>query len=277
MTVLPRPRVQRALGEPGTGSLVVTDAGFFPHALHHGRQRRMPQQAVIVLICVRGSGWVEAAGERTTVGPGQVVLIPPGIAHHYEADDDDPWTLWWFHVEGRLVAEWCRLAGLRSAPSVRDLDDPAEAAGLVQEILTRLRTDTTSANILAAAGVAWHLLTLLLIHRARPSSSVDAIESAAAYLREHYASAMTVAQVAARTSLSTSHFAALFRDRIGQSVHSYIVDVRMSKAREMLDLSSASIGDVAAAVGYDDPFYFSRQFRKTHGMTPTAYRSRHHR
>lgn len=273
MTVLPRPRLRDALASPATSALVVTDVGFFPHALHHGRQREVPVTQAIILICARGRGWVRSNEVTHQVGPGQFVVIPPGLAHAYGSADDDPWTLWWMHVDGTLVREWCAIAGLGDNVAVRTLPDDAEAIGLAQQILVRMQTDTSPPNVLAAAGAAWHLLTLLMIRQLRVDSTATTIEESARYLREHYADRISVADLAARARLSSSHFALLFRQQVGQSTHAYQTELRMARARELLDTTPIPVAEVARAVGYDDPFYFTRQFRRIHGVTPRAYRA----
>jgi AraC-like DNA-binding protein len=49
----------------------------------------------------------------------------------------------------------------------------------------------------------------------------------------------------------------------------------MARARSMLDTTTMSVTEVANAVGYPDPLYFSRHFRRVHGVNPTTYRAQH--
>ncbi len=71
-----------------------------------------------------------------------------------------------------------------------------------------------------------------------------------------------------------SHFAAQFRRATGYSVVEYQTRVRMGRARELLDTTDRTIASVAREVGYGDPLYFSRQFRRIHGTSPRTYRER---
>lgn len=74
--------------------------------------------------------------------------------------------------------------------------------------------------------------------------------------------------------LSPSHFAALFRRSTGCGPREYHTRLRMSCSRELLASTDLSVAAVAAAVGYPDPFHFSRRFRAVHGTTPTEHRAR---
>ncbi len=272
MLVLPRPLVRAALELPGTSELLVTDCGYFPHAGHHGRARSHPIDEAVLLICVRGRGWCETEQGRHEVRAGEIVLLPPRTPHAYFADNDDPWTLWWLHLAGRSVSAMVNLIGASVATPVRVPADSYGAALLAAEIVGWMEQDTTEASLVAAAGTAWHLLGLLASSRKPTAGADERIERAAEYLRQHFAARTSVAELASAAGLSSSHFAALFRQRIGVPVNSYQTQLRMARARELLGTTNKSVVEVAKESGYDDAFYFTRQFRKMHGVSPSSYR-----
>ncbi len=275
MLVLPRPRVREFLQQSGTAHLVVTDCGYFPQAQSHGRMRQSPITQLVVLVCVEGTGWCETAAGRFDVGPSQVVILPPGDPHAYGADEDDPWTLWWFHVTGADIDAFLRAAGMTAQNPVRRVRNLYHVVSLMTEVVAWMERDSTTPSLLAGAGAAWHVLTLLAADRQGAANSVDVVEQAADYLRTHLTEHVGVAQLAAMASLSTSHFSALFRRHIGSPVLQYQSMLRMAKAREMLDTTNGTVAAIAAEVGYPDSFYFARQFKKMHGVTPRDYRNQH--
>jgi len=275
MHVLPGPRVREALTKPATSSLLVTDSGFFPLAHHHGRERLTPSPQVIVIICAKGRGVVRTECGEFSVGPGQLVVVPPHTPHAYWADADEPWSLWWIHLNGTLVREWIAITGASAAAPVRTIANPYEAISLIDEVIRHMQKDTTAASVLAASGTAWHLLTLMAPGRPTGELSSGAVERSAEYLRLHFAEQLTVTDLAAMAGLSVSHFAAVFKKLVGQPVHGFQNDLRMSRARELLDTSTLPIAEIARLVGFDDSFYFARQFRRLHGQTPTGYRRQH--
>src|SRR5665647_1614308 len=100
MLVVPRPAVRRALQQPMTDQLMVTDAGFFPHAARHGRSRPDGGAENIVLLCTDGLGWARVDDAQVTVRAGDAVVVPARTSHEYAAAETDPWTPWWFHFVG---------------------------------------------------------------------------------------------------------------------------------------------------------------------------------
>jgi AraC family transcriptional regulator of arabinose operon len=275
MLVLPRPRVREFLDQPGTNHLVVTDCGYFPEAQSHGRTRNTPLTQAVVIVCAKGKGWCETAAGRFEVAPGQVVVLPPGHPHAYGADADDPWTLWWIHVAGRELPGFLTAAGMTIDAPVRRPANVYPIVTLMTEVVQWMERDSTTPSLLAAAGAAWHALTLLAADRTTSDATTDVIDQAAAYLRAHINEHVSVAELSAMARLSSSHFSALFKKHIGYPVLQYQTQLRMARAREMLDTTGQPVSIIAEAVGYPDAFYFTRQFRQVHGITPRDYRAQH--
>lgn len=275
MLVLPRPRVREFLAQPGTARLVVTDCGYFPRADSHGRRRTVPIGQAVVMACVDGAGWCETEAGRFPVQRGQVVVLSPRQPHAYGADAGDPWTLWWFHAASPEVEAFLAAAGMGNDNPVRRPRNLYPIVSLMSEVLSWMERDSTTASLNAAAGAAWHALTLLASERSRSDESGDVIEHAMEYLRAHIADRVSIPELAAMASLSTSHFSALFKRHVGYPVLQYQTMLRMGRARELLDTTSATVAAIAAEVGYPDSFYFARQFKKVHGMTAREYRDQH--
>ncbi len=272
MSVLPRPFVERALGQSVTQRMLVTDAGYFPEARHHGRHRPQGSRETIIIVCGSGAGWTEIDGIRSRITRGMALVIPEGVPHSYGASDTDPWTIWWCHVRGTDVPELVNAAGITRGSRIVSLRAVERATALLDEMAVSLSRDTTPARVLAASGVAWHLLTMLASDRALPAEGTP-LERAMRYLEERLDSQVQVPELADLVGVSPSHLASLFRGATGGGVLAHHNVLKMAYARTLLDTTSLPIAEIARAVGRDDPFYFSRQFSRVHGMSPRAYRA----
>lgn len=275
LTVVPRPLVESALARPVTRRMVVTDAGHFPHARQHGRRRPRGAAETIVIVCVAGMGWLELLeepGQRMRVGPGAAMVIPGGTPHAYGASDDDPWTIWWCHVRGTDTAELIDAVRAGQDRLVFSLRSVERVTALMDEITTALERDTTPARLVAAAGMAWRLFTQLAVDRLLPEQGTP-LERAMRYLEERVDGRVRVPELAAMVGVSASHLAALFRAATGGGVLAHHLALKMARARRLLDTTTLSVTEIGRQVGMDDPFYFSRRFRRTHGMSPSDYRA----
>lgn len=274
LSVVPRPLVDAALQRPVTRRLVVTDAGYFPRADHHGRRRPTGAPESIVIACASGTGWADVGDQRLTIGAGDVLVVPAGIPHSYGAKPDDPWTIRWCHVRGSDTTELLEALGADAGMLVLSLHHPERVAALLDDIVRALELGTSPARLIETSGLAWHLLTLLAVDRTQPRDGTP-LERALRHLDEHVDVAIPVPELAALVGLSPSHLTVLCREATGGGVLAYHVTVKMAEARRLLDTTSASVAEVGRAIGMDDPFYFSRRFRATHGLSPTAYRAQH--
>jgi AraC-like DNA-binding protein len=98
------------------------------------------------------------------------------------------------------------------------------------------------------------------------------IEQSIQYMRQHLDQPLQVARLAALVNISPSHFFALFKRRTGCAPIDFFIRLRMDQACELLDGTLLNVKEVAAALGYDDPFYFSRTFKSVNHVAPSEYR-----
>lgn len=271
LCVVPRPLVEQALVRPVTRRLMVTDAGLFPAAREHLRRRPRGAAEAIVIVCVDGGGWIELAGARTRVAAGTAALIPAGAPHAYGADADRPWTIWWCHLRGSELGDLWEAVGASIERPIVSLRAVDRVTSLLDEIVSGLERDQSPARLLATAGIAWRLMTQLAVDRRLPEQG-EPLERAMRYLEERVDGTIRVGELARLVGVSASHLGALFREATGGGVLAHHTALKMARARGLLDTTHLNVAEVAREVGYADQFYFSRQFSRMHGLSPTAYR-----
>ncbi len=93
-----------------------------------------------------------------------------------------------------------------------------------------------------------------------------------AWIAEHYAVASPVSAMVDRSGLTKRTFARRFAAVTGRTPIAYVHAIRIEGARRRLESESASVDDVGFDVGYEDPTFFRRLFKRSTGMTPAAYR-----
>ena len=103
-------------------------------------------------------------------------------------------------------------------------------------------------------------------HRVRASIS---------FMKTNLHRKLTPVEIAQSVRLSPSRLRHLFKDETGTSVVRYLRELRLQRAKHLLETTFLSINEVAAAVGIDGTSHFVRDFEKTHGMTPARYAERY--
>lgn len=98
------------------------------------------------------------------------------------------------------------------------------------------------------------------------------VESAIAFIRDHLHDDLNRTSLASHLSVSPGHFASIFKRHTGYSLSDYVHRLRMDQARFLLRSTHIPIHQIAAEIGYQDSFYFSRRFSKENGLSPRDYR-----
>ncbi len=93
---------------------------------------------------------------------------------------------------------------------------------------------------------------------------------------ERAAEPLTLTAIAGAVGYTPNYLTDLSRMHTGRSLGKWIADIRMTRARYDLETTDAPIAEIGAACGYDDPAYFSRAFRRMHGVPPATWRAAHH-
>ena len=276
---LPEEVARRARKLPVCRELTVTDTGYFPETAGHRVIRPAGCSSHILLFCVGGKGWVRTGAETLSIEAGHMVWIRARVAHHYGADPQDPWRLYWMHVIGPAVAAWQHWIqppknGL-VCWRVTDLTDLAERF----ETLWRHQDDGGSdLSLLRMSVEAQALLAMAIASRrtegAKARHLEQQIDRSIAWMRQHLNQAVRLADCARAAGLSSSHYSAVFRETAGVPPLKYFNRLRLRKASEWLDGSDWNIQEIADRMGFANPFHFSRAFRAFTGLSPRAYRNR---
>lgn len=100
----------------------------------------------------------------------------------------------------------------------------------------------------------------------------QSIERCIAHMLGHLNGRVKVAELARVANLSSAHFTALFKQKTGHPPINFIIRLRMHQACHLLKINNLSVREIAATLGYKDPFFFSRQFKLINGVAPNNYR-----
>lgn len=110
-----------------------------------------------------------------------------------------------------------------------------------------------------------------IISKKKEKSNV-VVDSAKEYIKTNYNKDISLDDVSRHVDISPYYFSKLFKDATGEGFIEYLTTIRMEKAKELLEKADYSMKEICSMVGYADPNYFSRSFKKKVGVTPTEYK-----
>jgi AraC-like DNA-binding protein len=233
----------------------------------------------------KGHGWIERAGVRFAIAPGDLNFWRAGLRYCAGHDPRQPLTV--LSIGLRLKGPGGSDPLLALAVPDRLSLTPEEARRFVAAAneVVAAQTQRTATSSLAVQGAALSLLALALRlaeeapaerrHGVIPPRHGESTRLAQvlAHIDAHLHERLSLPTLARVARLSPAYFAAFFRERTGTTAMDHVRRRRIAEARALLRESDAPIEEIARRVGYPDPFHFSRLFRRLVGKSPSAYRS----
>lgn len=212
-----------------------------------------------------------------SIKSGQGFMIFPNQICTYIADAQQPWEYVWIEFDGLRAKETVELSGLCVNSPVYKAKYKDVAQTMKDEMLYIINHKDDS---------PFHLIghLYLFIDSFVKSSAITQIsksnnlrdfyiKEALSFIEQNFQNDITVEEIAACCGLNRSYFGKIFHEVLGKSPQEFLISYRMTKATELLKLTSLSIAEVGSAVGYSNQLHFSRAFKKIYGISPKQWRS----
>lgn len=264
-----------------------------PHRMRDAVFDRHHHDFCELTVILAGSGTHVTEHSEWSVTAGDVFVTLPGQVHGYRDAAGMVRQIVCYGHEVLLAPE---AAALRALPGYRALFDlepqrPAQVRGsgrlrLADAELARLAgllSQMVSEQESAEAGAATMLRALFLQTVVLCSRAFDADDTPAgrglvrvarvlAWIEQHLAEPITLADLAQVAGVSAPHLRRLFRSAVGSSPQAAVLGARLRRAADLLTTSDESITAIAFHVGFNDSNYFARQFRQVMGTSPSDWR-----
>ena len=208
-------------------------------------------------------------GERTAT-TGSVVFFPPKFPYCYTYEGGAPLSYFWVHFTGSYAHKFLEELGFGVLPCLHTAGRDDHVVSAFHNLFGAFETKSRLQKYELSAS----LETLLLAVALSVSQGEErTLERSVGYIHSAYNTDIRIPDLARMENLSNSRYIAVFDKQMGTSPSAYIIRLRMSAACDLLHGTDMSIQQIGALVGYRDPHFFSRVFKKHVGVSPKAYRT----
>ena len=214
---------------------------------------------------------------ETIVTAGHMVIFRPKELQKYEYYGEDKPEVFWVHFTGNNVKNLLHKYDIPFEEHIFYTGISPNYPWIFHQMIQELQMKRPGHEEMTTI-----LLCQLLIHINRQLQESTRfrtiippmIETARHYFSDHYSEDISIDAYAASIGVSASWFISQYKEYTGSTPMHYILSLRIAGAQNLLENTGNNISEIASLVGYDNPLYFSRLFKKQTGCSPSLYRKR---
>lgn len=256
-----------------TGSLYVNCCGLSrTEGLHSFGPALKPHYLVHYILS--GKGVFSIGGKEYPLEAGYGFLITPDELAFYQADADDPWTYVWVGFSGVQAAEYIGNIGLSVRQPIFRSEESEELYRIVRDMMEHNTYGLS--HDLRRNGQLGIFLSIIAEGTKVAENEMDRannyVRKAVSFIQSNYCNPIKVTDVANYVCINRSYLYTLFQNSMGMSPQQFLATFRITKATELLQLTSLPVESIALSCGYQDPLVFTKAFKQMKKMSPTSYR-----
>ena len=239
-----------------------------------------------LIYCLSGGGKLEYQGKERTIKRGDLVIINPKSPFTFTINKSnnrnskaDNNIVYWINFTGTLAHDFAERLLMK-------MDNGTAHVGVLKNIVSDFdhllalgARGYTATNVIHAVHILQQALSFLALQLRltifNNSSSFD-LEAVENLMRNSLHQELSLDTLAHYSQLSKFHFAKKFKELTDSSPIQHFINMKIQHACSQLDNSDITIKDIASGLGYSDPYYFSRLFKKLVGISPKQYRDSRH-
>ena len=250
--------------------LYIREAGWSCPPAGHRQSHILPPNYAIHFV-TRGCGYL--SGQRIEAPCG--FLLAKNEPYSYVFDDVDPWEHYWICVDGIRAPGVLTSMGMLPHNHVFACDYFDDLRADFDRVLAEAELDAEYPVYMM--GMFYRIMAFHA-KRSNIREQSDRAERyclvAAQYIHDNYFHRITVEDVAAAATITSKYLYKLFSEKFGMPPTVYIANYRMERACHLLTDTELPVSEIAHAVGFEQPGYFSNTFRRHFGISPGHYREK---
>ena len=232
----------------------------------------------LLLYIIRGACFLDDGGVEREVEAGNIVLFRPNGLQRFRAHGKKSLKYYGVSFNGRFIDLILAETPLMSA-KVHHVGDRPALCVMFHKLIGEMLTEEQEKS-----EVIWGLFLQLLgeiqtavaqAHIVKDDNFLQEyrLQKAAEYIRLNYNLSLNLENIASTAGYSISWFENLFRKKYMMPPIKYQMKLRIDKAKEMISFGMLNISEICYAVGFNDPLYFSKVFKKHVGVSPKYYKN----
>lgn len=221
-----------------------------------------------------GRGSFSCMGKTYPVGSGTVIFLFPEVKHYYKPDPLTGWIERWVGFKGSYPDTLFKTGHLSFDMMVLHIGYQESIVKIYDDIIEQARNETFHSQQILSA------LVLLLIAKIKSlkhlennfqTHEIEVINRAKLLFHEHLFTTLDIESTTEQLSMNYKQFRELFKAYTGYTPYQYFLNLKINKAKEMLSEGKLTVKEISYKLAFDNPYYFSRLFKKKTGVSPSRW------
>jgi AraC-like DNA-binding protein len=255
--------------------LYIQEAGYLKSLKPH-LGKRAGLDSYLFLIVLSGSGTITYKDIAYSVCAQDCFLLDCHEAYSHISAEHDPWELLWLHFNGEQASQLYQYVIQKNGHCFRVNTLPT-LTDAVSELIT-LNSDISEYSDITSSYLITQILTISVTDCQKPGNIQTGIKEKLyqilTYMNEHFNENISLTTLSGQFYISKYHLAREFKKEYNQTIVQYLLNKRITCAKELLRFTDMNIGEIALRCGIKDLNYFNKVFRKIEGCTASEYRKR---
>jgi AraC-like DNA-binding protein len=222
----------------------------------------------------RGQGTFKTEGERTwRIEAGNLLMLFPNVWHWYAPDRQTGWDEYWVGFKGIYPDHLVENGFFTPGQPVMDIGLHDSLLALYMEIIDSARFEAPGYQQILGSLILHllaHLSTLAAQH-GTDSVNERTVQKAKFLLADNVTTHLDIGWLSRSLGLGYSRFRQIFKKCTGVSPYQYFLDLKIARAKELLEQGQFTVKEIAYMLSFDDPYYFSHLFKKKTGLPPSEW------
>ncbi len=228
-----------------------------------------------IIYLVNGAGYYHIGDKPERVPGGNIIVYKPLEEQNYFYLENDQTELYWIHFTGTSASQLLRDLGLEDR-HIYEVGIQTECIQLFDKIIHEIHIKNPQYHSFCISYLIQLLSRFsresLLLEKNRRALKNKDIEDTIKRMQLEYQQDHSIGYYADRCNLSIYQFIRKFKKITQISPAKYIEKIRIDRSRELLSDTDLSVHEISDIIGFNDPFYFSKVFKKNTGLSPQPFR-----
>lgn len=234
-------------------------------------------RSYLFFVVKSGSGTLKYKQKEYSLAEGDMILLDCSLPYSHETDENNLWQLSWIHFYGDMMPAIYDKYISRGGQPVFHPENATKYVDLINSLYDIAASDDYIRDMRINASLN-QLLVYLMEESWHPEECGELKKQnllpIKEYLDSHFNEKVLLDEISEKFGISKYYLTRVFKEQFGMSINSYLLQTRITKAKNMLRFTDEKVENIGRECGLGEPNYFSRTFKMVEGITPSEYRQR---